>query len=96
MEFFYGIFQMFIWRSTVHLREPVAENRLLPYLLLTKLGGECSHLFLVRSDQNYQILLGYIVKDGFCRWLPQTKGAPPKEHLKKPIENGRFCTISMK
>ena len=32
----------------------------------------------------------------FCRWLPQTNGAPPNEHLNKLIENGRFCTLNMK
>ena len=83
MEFFYGIFQMFIWRSTVHLREPVAENRLLPYLLLTKLGGECSHLFLVRNDQNSPNLAWLYSKRWFLPLAPPNEGCSPKGTFEK-------------
>ena len=82
-QFFYGIFQMFIWRSTVHLREPVAENRLLPYLLLTKLGGECSHLFLVRNDQNSPNLAWLYSKRWFLPLAPPNEGCSPKGTFEK-------------
>ena len=38
-------------------------------LLSTKVGNGCSHLVLVRNDQNSQTLVGYRVKHGFSEYV---------------------------